>query len=138
MNKTKLKKIKAIEQKVPQEWRDALMKEEYVAPDVRNEALATLKDYQDRIPTLEGTELYEATRDHQRLQNMMDAGYFDAKEMKVDEDMAKQIEDFIDEEMKKAIESGELSAPKDDKEFIKYVKKLHKHGTTNQKPNLSS
>lgn len=135
MNKSKLKKIKEIEKRVPQEWRDSLMEEVYVAPDVRNEAIATLKEYEEEIPNLKDEDLKIAIRDQRRLQNMFDAGYYDVKEMRVNKDVAKKIEDFIEEEIIKAIDSGELPKPKSDREFNSFVKKLHK---TNDKSNKKS
>lgn len=128
MNSKKLKKIRAIEKRVPQEWRDALTSEEYVAPDLREEALNTLTEYEANGETNE--------KDYLRLRHLFDAGYYDKKELVVNEEMAKKIEDFMDEEIDKAIASGELPPPEDDNELKEYVKKLHKNGKKQTKRSI--
>ena len=123
MNSKVSKKIKLIEDRVPQEWRDALMCEQYVAPDLREEVQVTMKELQE-----EGN-----IKEYLRLKHLFDAGYYDAKEAVVDQEVAKKIEDFIDVELDKAIESGELPKPKDDKGLQKVIKKLKRNEKRKQK-----
>lgn len=131
MNQSKLKKIKEIESRIPQEWRDNLMKKQYVAPDLRQEALNTLKEYEEQ------SELSpEDQKDYRRLKNLFDAGYYDAEEMVVDEKIAKKMEDFMERELKKAMKSGELPKAKSDKELKDYVKKLKKHERTKRESSI--
>lgn len=127
MNKSKLKKIKEIEKQVPQALRDKLMKEEYVAPDLREEAIKTLSEYPEEIDSLSGDEKSQAIKECKRLQNLFDAGYFDAKEMVVDPTVAKQIDDYVEKGIKAAIKSGDLPPAKNDKELEDYVKKLQRN-----------
>lgn len=130
MNSKKLKKIKAIEKQVPQEWRDKLMVEEYVAPDLREEAIKTLTELEEEGAT--------DTKDYLRLKHLFDAGYYDAKETKVDPIYAKKIEDFVEKGLRKAIKNGELPKPSDDKELQDYVKKLKRDEQRKQKRSIRS
>lgn len=128
MNSKKIKKIRAIEKQVPQEWRDKLMVEEYVAPDLRAEAENSLREYEEEGLT--------NTKDYLRLKHLWDAGYYDAKEHKVDPIYAKKIEDFVEKGIQKAIKNGELPKPSGDKELQDYIKKLHRGETRKQKRSI--
>lgn len=126
MKKTVTRKLQEIQDSVPQEWRDALMKKEYIAPDLRQEAIATLAEYKKVIDSGDTTEI----KDYRRLKNLFDAGYYDATEMKVDEVVGKKIEDYVESKIKEAMQAGELPKEKSDKDLKGYLKKLRKYART--------
>jgi hypothetical protein len=126
MKKKVTKKLKEIQDSVPKEWSDALMTTVFVAPDLRDEALKTLKEYEDDFQ--KGNK--DGERDYRRLKNLFDAGYYDATEAKVDEEIAKKIEDYVEAEILAAMERGELPEKESDKDLQKYVKKLKKYART--------
>ena len=138
MRKSKLKIIQEIQSSVPQAWRDKLMTEQYIAPDLRDEAIKTLAEYPDDIAKLEGDEQKSAEKDFSRLQNLYEAGYYDATEQVVDEKIGKKIENYIEKALKEAMKSGKLPKAKNDKELANYIKKLHKHETKQRKSSVRS
>lgn len=127
MKKSVEKKLRAINKRVPQEWQDAVIKTQYVAPDLRNEILAVLA---------ETPETDEEAKEQRRLQNMFDAGYYDAEESIVDEEIAKKIEEWVDAEVQKAIDAGEIPDPKKDDDVKKLVKKTKRNVKRKQESSL--
>jgi hypothetical protein len=128
MNKRTLRVIKEIHASVPQDLRDRLFVETYIAPDLRLEARKQAKELFEEANALpDGPKKETALKGAQRLQNIIDAGYYDAKEKRVDPEVAKQIEAYIDTELDKAIKEGRIPHPKDDTGYQNYQRKLRKH-----------
>lgn len=134
MNKKKLKIIKDIEKSVPQEWRDALITEQYVAPDVRADVIAELEAREETLEALQGEEKLQMEKHLNRLKNIFDTGYFDLKEKVVDQEMAKKIEDHVSAGIEQAIKDGLLSDA--DPDFKKLTKKAKRNVNRNTQSNL--
>lgn len=128
MRKKTEKVLRRINKSVPKEWQDAVVSEQYIAPDVREGVLEALKE----VPSTP-----EGEKELRRLQNLFDAGYYDAKESKVDEEIAKKIEDYVEEEIKKAIEAGEIPDPSEE-ELTMIDKKSKRNAKRKQKSSLRS
>lgn len=128
MRKATERVLKRINKSVPKEWQDAVVSEQYIAPDVREGVIEALAE----VPTTP-----EEEKEHKRLQNLFDAGYYDAKESKVDEEIAKKIEDYIEEKIKEAIASGEIPDPSEE-ELHTITKKAKRNEKRKQKSSLRS
>ncbi len=102
MNKKTEKKLRAITESVPQELRDKLVTRDYIAPDVRNAVIEQL---------IEELTDPEEIKEQRRLQNMFDAGFYDAMEDIVDPEIAKQIDEFVENKIQEAIDAGDLPDP---------------------------
>lgn len=128
MNKRTRRIIQEINDSVPQELRSALFKEVYVAPGLRLEARRNAKAMRKDAEALpEGGEREIALRSVQRLQNIIDAGHYDTKELRVDKEVAAKIDAWVDAELDKAIKDGRIPHPKDDKQHNSYQRKLKQH-----------
>ena len=127
MKKSVEKKLRAINKAVPQEWQDAVVKKQYIAPDLRAEIVSVLAE----TPTTD-----DAKDEQRRLQNMFDAGMYDAEEHVVDEEIAKKIEDWVDAKVLEAIANGEIPDPKEEPDVTKLVKKTKRNVKRKQESNL--
>ncbi len=127
MNKKTAKVIQQIHDSVPKEWRDQVVTQEYVAPDLRLQVRETVKEMREEAEQLTGEKREKALKEVQRLQNIIDAGYYDAKEWRVNPEVAKKIEEYIDAELDKAIAEGRIPHPKNDKGYQDYKRKLKQH-----------
>lgn len=104
---------------VPEDLRNNLMKKTYTMPVMREIALQAMKD----------DEVDESLKS--RLTNLLNAGYLDEETEEVDTDVARQIDEYIESEILKAIEEKKL--PKSNfRGLIKKAKKQLKHGNTQQ------
>lgn len=133
MNKRTRKIIQQINDSVPQELRDRLFVDAYVAPDLRLEARKQAQELWKTANDLPDGSKEEALIAAQRLQNIIDAGYYDAKEKRVDPEVAKEIEAWIDAELDKAIADGRIPHPKDDREHQAFIRKLKQHEKRTQR-----
>jgi multidrug resistance efflux pump len=136
MNQRKIQIIRDIEKRVPQEWHDALIKKQYIAPDLRQEVVEQLASYPAEIEAAEGEARAKLEKDYRRLKNIFDSGYYDVMENVVDQEVAKKIEDFIEQGLQEAIDRGDLSD--DDEEIKKINKKLKRNAKRNTKHSLRS
>lgn len=136
MNARKLEIIRNIEKSVPKEWRDNLIVKRFVAPDLRQSIIEELEELPGQILALEGEEKAQMEKHYRRLRNVFEAGFYDATEHVVDQEMAKKIEDFIEAGIQAAIDRGELSD--DDKELKQITKKLKRNAKRNTKHSLRS
>lgn len=128
MNKRTRRVIQQIHDSVPKELRDRLFVETYIAPDLRLEARKQAQELFDEANALpDGEEKEVALKAAQRLQNIIDAGYFDEKQLTVDKDIAKQIDDYVSAELDKAIAEGRIPHPKDDRQHQNFIRKLKQH-----------
>jgi ArsR family metal-binding transcriptional regulator len=134
MNQRKIQIIRDIEKKVPKEWHEALIKKQYLAPDLRQEVIEQLEAYPAEIEQSQGETRVKLEKDFRRLKNIFDSGYYDAMENVVDTEVAKKIEDFIDQGLQEAIERGDLSD--DDEEIKKINKKLKRNAKRNREHSL--
>lgn len=124
MNKKTQKIIQAINDAVPKELRDAVLTKEYIAPDLRITARETVAEMREAAEEMTGNEREQALKEAQRLQNIIDAGYYDQKEWRVNKEAAAKVEAWIDAELDKAIKEGRIPHPKDDKDYQRYQRKL--------------
>lgn len=133
MNKRTRKIIQDINDSVPTELRKRLFKREYVAPDLRLRVRDAVKEMRKGAAALTGDEQAKALKEADRLQNMIDAGYYDATQLVVDPEVAKEIEAYVDAELDKAIAEGRIPHPKNDKEYQSFKRKLKQYGNRNEK-----
>lgn len=127
MRKSVEKKLREINKRVPQEWQAAVVTEQYIAPDLRNEVIATLA---------ETPENEEEAKEQRRLRNLFEAGYYDAKESVVDEEVAKKIEEWVEAEIKKAVDAGEIPDPNKTDELEAVRKKIKRNVKRKQQSSL--
>lgn len=137
MTKKTQRIIQAINDSVPKELRDAVLTQEYIAPDLRLLARKTVVELREEAEAMEpGKERDKALREVQRLQNVIDAGYYDEKEWRVNKEAADKVEAWIDAELDKAIKEGRIPHPKNDREYQNYQRKLKQHERRNQKSTI--
>ncbi len=121
MKKSTIEKLKAIQQEIPKEWKQALMKMAYDMPITRNELVPKLLDDPDV------SEEYK-----QRVRNLLEAGYFDKESEVVDEEIAQKIDDFVEMRIMEEIDKGNL--PKSNfKGLIRKIKQQQKDERKNTK-----
>lgn len=111
MNSKTIKELRRISSRIPEEMLDRLMVEKDVAPVVKEVLERACKD----------KDVPKKLRDKYR--NIIDAGYIDLKEMIVDEDVQKEVDEWVENEIDKAIKLGRIPDPKVDKELQAYTKK---------------
>lgn len=130
MKKQTIRELRRISMSIPKELISKLMKEELVAPTVVEVVEKALVD-----PNVSAEKKVQ-------LQHLKDSGYLNRKEMRIDMEVQKQIDEYVDGEVKRAIKLGRIPDPKKDedlKEFRKKIKKLQKdvkeHNKENNKEN---
>ncbi|MDQ0316404.1 hypothetical protein [Amorphus orientalis] len=133
MNKRTRKIIQDINDSVPKELRDRLFKREYVAPDLRIRVRETVAELRKEAEQLEGEERDKALKEAGRLQNMIDAGFYDATQIVVDPEVAKEVDAYVERELDKAIAEGRIPHPKNDRDYQSYIRKLKQHGKRKQR-----
>lgn len=129
MNKRTRKIIQDINDSVPKELRDRLFKRVYVAPDLRlavHEAVKSMREEAEELE--EGVQRSKLMKEADRLQNMIDAGFYDEMQIVVDPEVAKEIEAYVDAELDKAIAEGRIPHPKDDRQYQSFIRKLKQDG----------
>lgn len=128
MNKRTRKIIQDINDTVPKELRDRLFKRVYVAPDLRlsvREALTAMREEAEEME--EGVQRRKLMKEAERLQNMIDAGYYDTTELRVDPEVAKEIDAWVGKELDRAIAEGRIPHPKSDRGYQSFIRKLKQH-----------
>jgi len=139
MNKRTRKIIEDINNSVPQELRDRLFRREYVAPDLRLSVREAVKAmWEEAAEIEEGVQRRNLEKEATRLQNMIDAGYYDTTELRVDPEVAKEMEAWVDRELDKAIKEGRIPHPKHDRQYQSLVRKLKQHGKRKQRDQESA
>lgn len=133
MNKRTRKIIQDINDSVPKELRKRLFKREYVAPDLRVRVRELVKEMRDEAARLAGDEQKKVLKEAERLQNMIDAGFYDEMRTVVDPEVAKQMEAYVDAELDKAIAEKRIPHPKNDREYQSFIRKLKQHEKRNQR-----
>lgn len=133
MNKRTRKIIQDINDSVPKELRDRLFKREFVAPDLRIRVRETVAELRKEAEQLEDEERDKALKEAGRLQNMIDAGFYDATQIVVDPEVAKEVDAYVERELDKAIAEGRIPHPKNDRDYQSYIRKLKQHGKRKQR-----
>jgi NH3-dependent NAD+ synthetase len=121
MKKKHLQVIERIQNSIPKELKDSLMKEERYAPvtlEIIDKALA------DKRGTPEFLE---------KLQALKDSGELDRTMQVVDVEVEKKIDAYMESELKKAIKRGELP-----KKMEKLKTKSKQHVRRSQKDTISN
>lgn len=124
MKKNTIKELRRISMSIPKELLDNLMKEQLVAPTVVEVVEKALVD-----PNVSEEKKLQ-------LQHLKDSGYLNKKEMVVDQEVEKKIDEYVDKEVERAIKLGRIPDPKKDedlKEFRKKIKKLQKNAKKENK-----
>lgn len=113
MKKSTIEKLQAITNEIPSEWKAKLMRVDYDMPVTR-----------ELIPKLlDDPEVSETFK--KRVKNLLDAGHFDKMSEIMDEEMAKQIDNFVETRIMEEIEKGNL--PKSNfKGLIRKIKQQQK------------
>lgn len=122
MKKSTIKELRRISMSIPKELLNNLMKEQSVAPSIIEIMDKALVD-----PDV-------SEKDKERFRHIKDSGYLNRKEMVVDFEVQKKIDEYLDKEIKTAIKLGRIPDPKKDedlKEFRKKIKKLQKDAKKN-------
>lgn len=104
MKKKHLREIQRISKTIPKELLDTLMKEEYVAPEIRAMVI-------DVINNPEKTKHIVTPEKLKQLKAMFASGELDQKQMVVDTDVEKQIDTYLNAEFEKARKLGRLPPP---------------------------
>lgn len=128
MNKRTRLEIQRINDSVPKELRDRLFKRVYVAPDLRltvREAVKAMREEAEEME--EGVQRRKLMKEAERLQNMIDAGYYDTTELRVDPEVAKEMDAWVEKELDKAIAEGRIPHPKHDRQYQSFIRKLKQH-----------
>lgn len=104
--------VRAIQRRVYKKYKDTLMYDSPIAPDLRAEAERQLED----------ENLTETER--RRIQTILDSGVYDELETTVDPEVGAKYEAELDAEIQKAIDAGELDPPDENsrQEFINELK----------------
>ena len=113
MNKRIIRELERIQRSIPPELTQELVTLEYstpVARDMANKALAGEGKFTKSFL--------------QKVKHVVDAGYLDEKEMKVNEEKEKKLHEWVDAEIEKSIKAGRLPDPKTDLSIKKYMKKI--------------
>lgn len=121
MNTKTSKELRRISENIPKELMDRLMKERYEYPTIRKVVNKALKD----------DEVDEVLKE--RLRHIKDIGAIDKKTQVVNRTAEKEIDEWMKNEVEKAIKLGRIPHPKDDKDLQAYIKKIHKKHDKNKK-----
>lgn len=109
---------------IPKEFKDKLMKEEWLTPSWK-------KDIEDFLAGKGKNKLLKErfTGKEEELQHLYDAGVFSKTEMVTDPKIEKKINDYLDGEIKKAVEAGLL--PKNTGKIKSKLKQYARRKTKN-------
>jgi hypothetical protein len=133
MNKRTRRIIQEINNSVPKELRERLFQRVFVAPDLRlsvREAASAMREEAEKME--ESVQRRKLVKEADRLQNMIDAGYYDTTELRVDQEVAKQIDAWVSQELDKAIAEGRIPHPKHDRQYQSFIRKLKQNGKRKQ------
>jgi hypothetical protein len=95
--KSDIRELQRITEMVTSKYKDRLIRERYVAPNLHRDIQKWVKD----------PRLSEEKR--RKLQNIKDSGIFDKKEQVVNKTVTKLIDQEIEREINKSIAAGRLS-----------------------------
>ena len=115
MKKSTLKELKRISAGIPKDLLDKLMIEKDVAPSVVEVVRRALVD-----PDVSAEK-------KEQLQHLMDSGYMNIKEKVVDPEIEKQIDEYMNKEIERAIKLGRIPDPNNDEDIKHWKKKIKKH-----------
>lgn len=114
MKKKDLKIIRKINEEAWNKFGKDLFDEKYVAPDVRETVRKILEDKPKDFPK----EKLE------QLQVLWDSGRLDMKEQVVKEDIALEMDKYVQGRLVEEIKAGRLTNPKEDKNYKDFKKKI--------------
>ena len=108
MKKSTIKELRRISMSIPKELLNNLMKEQSVAPSIIEIMDKALVD-----PDV-------SEKDKERFRHIKDSGYLNRKEMVVDFEVQKKIDEYLDKEIKTAIKLGRIPDPKKDEDLKEF------------------
>ena len=118
MKKSTIRELQRISQSIPKELLDKLMVTRLKSPTVVEVVKRVLVD--DTV----------SKEKKEQLQHIIDSGYLNQTETVADPEIEKQIDEYMDKEIERAIKLGRIPDPKKDKDlkdFRKKIKKLQKN-----------
>ena len=118
MKKSTIRELQRISQSIPKELLDKLMVTRLKSPTVVEVVKKALAD--DTV----------SKEKKEQLQHLVDSGYLNQTETVADPEIEKQIDEYMDKEIERAIKLGRIPDPKKDKDlkdFRKKIKKLQKN-----------
>jgi uncharacterized protein YdaU (DUF1376 family) len=115
-----MKVLKRIQDSVPQEWLNQVTKKEIIGEPIKEIIAKAMVD----------PEVSQETKD--RFQMISDSGYLDKEKEVENKEITRQIDEYIDNEIKKAIARGELPKGKKHRNMGKKLTRIikTKNGTS--------